>query len=135
MKKQHSYISIFIVYLTFPIAARRSSTNITTVFHRRLYVIFIEIQSQLTRKKLLEKLGDSYIKYNKKEQKCKLGSVKELVMLKNQQETTFCLPVTSIGFNLNRAQIHSITKICFERPETDTMYLDQMYLSNYFALL
>ena len=48
-------------------------------------------------------------------------------MLANEQEITFSLLIISIGFNFNKSQIHGISKICFERPEIDTMYLEKMY--------
>ena len=51
VKDQQSCIFIFEVYLTFLIAAR-STSNSTIVFHIRPYDRFIEIQSNLKRKKL-----------------------------------------------------------------------------------
>ena len=56
-------------------------------------------------------------------------------MSANQQEITFSLLVISTGFNFNISQIHGISKICFERPEIDTMYLEKMYWANVFEWL
>ena len=53
-------------------------------------------------------------------------------MLANQQEITFSLLVVSTGLNFNKSQIHSISKICFDRPEIDAMYLEKMYWANVF---
>ena len=49
VKEQQSYISFFVVYLTIPSS---SSPNMTILFNARLYGRFIEIQSNLWRKKL-----------------------------------------------------------------------------------
>ena len=52
MKDQQSRISIFVAYLTIPIATRGTRPDTTTVFHAWAYGRFIEIQSNLKRKKL-----------------------------------------------------------------------------------
>ena len=51
VKDQQSYISVFVFFLTI-IAATKTSPNMTTVFHARLHGRFVEIKSNLRRKKL-----------------------------------------------------------------------------------
>ena len=51
VKDQQSYISVFVFFLTI-IAATKNSPNMTTVFHARLYGRFVDIKSNLRRKKL-----------------------------------------------------------------------------------
>ena len=51
MKDQQSCVSVFVAYLTIQVAAKRISTDMTTAFHAWLYGRFIEIQSNLSRKK------------------------------------------------------------------------------------
>ena len=50
VKEQQSYIAVFVAYLTIP--SGKTSSDMTTVFHARPYGRFIEIQSNLWRKKL-----------------------------------------------------------------------------------
>ena len=52
VKDQQPCVSVFVVYLTIPIATRGTSPDITMVFHTWLYYRFIEIKSNLRRKKL-----------------------------------------------------------------------------------
>ena len=52
MKEQQSYISILVAYLTFPNSNWGTSPDMTTAFHVWPYGRFIEIQSNLRRKKL-----------------------------------------------------------------------------------
>ena len=52
MKDQQLCISAFVAYLIIPIATRGTSPDMTTVFHARMCGRFIEILSNLGRKKL-----------------------------------------------------------------------------------
>ena len=52
MKEQQSCISVFVAYLTFPSSSRGTSSDLTTVFHEWVYGRFIEIHTNLRRKKL-----------------------------------------------------------------------------------
>ena len=63
MKDQQSCISIFYLIQQFQVATRSSSLNMTTVFHTCLYDRFIEIQSNLRRKKLHQRTnqGSNYL--------------------------------------------------------------------------
>ena len=53
VKNQQSCVFAFIVYLIFP-----GSSDMTTVFHARLFLIFIEIRSNL-RRKTLQRMNQS----------------------------------------------------------------------------
>ena len=52
VKDQQSCISIFVAYLKFQVATRSTSLDVTTVFHAWAYGRFVEMQSNLRRKKL-----------------------------------------------------------------------------------
>ena len=51
MKDQQSSISVFVACLTIQVATRGTSPDVTTVFHTWAYGRFIEIQSNLRRRK------------------------------------------------------------------------------------
>ena len=52
VKDQQSYIFVFVLFLTVLSTARSTIPDMTTVFHACLYERFIEMQSNLRRKKL-----------------------------------------------------------------------------------
>ena len=55
MKGQQSNISVFVAE-HFQVAPRSSSPDMTTIFHARPYGRFIGIESNLRRKKLIERI-------------------------------------------------------------------------------
>ena len=69
MKDQQSYISIFVAYLTFQVAARSISPDMAAVFYETPFGRFMKVQRNLGRKKLHGKnqgssfLGGSFTKY------------------------------------------------------------------------
>ena len=52
VKDQQSYIFVFVLFLTILSTARSTIPDMTAVFHACLYERFIEMQSNLRRKKL-----------------------------------------------------------------------------------
>ena len=52
LKYQQSYVSVSVGYLTYAIATRSTRSDMTTVFRARSHGRFIEIKSNLRRKKL-----------------------------------------------------------------------------------
>ena len=59
MKIKQTCITVFVAYLTIQIATRSTSLGITTVIHAWTYGRFIEIQSNLRRKKFTEQIKAS----------------------------------------------------------------------------
>ena len=70
VKDQQSYISVFVVIQQFQVETRSTSPGAATVFHAWPYCRFIEIESNLRRKKL-HRTNQSSMQQFQQQRKCK----------------------------------------------------------------